>query len=115
MRQVTASQLHSAARIADALVYPVGVAGVAAGGLLYHQGFLAFTVVAWALTFCFGAGLRLVAWATRGIAQLLERADQFADQLERIEQQQRRLAAGEPPRSGAERPPPDPYGRWGWH
>lgn len=73
METVTAGQLRTAARVADALVYTVGVAGVVAGGLLLRRGDLGFAIVAWSLTFVAGAGLRLGAWIARGIAELLVR------------------------------------------
>lgn len=73
MERGSASQLRTGARIADALVYAAGVAGVIAGGLLLQRGDIGFAVVAWSLTFVAGAGLRLVAWIARGVAELLVR------------------------------------------
>lgn len=79
METVTAQQLRTAARVADALVYTVGVAGVIAGGLLLRRGELGFAIVAWSLTFVAGAGLRLAAWIARGVAELLVRQAALAD------------------------------------
>jgi hypothetical protein len=79
MDSVTAGQLRTAARVADALVYTVGVAGVIAGGLLLRRGDLGFAIVAWSLTFVAGAGLRLGAWVARGVAELLVRQSALAD------------------------------------
>ena len=73
MTPATSTQLTTAARIADALVYTVGVAGVIAGGMLLRRGDLGFAIVAWALTFVAGAGLRLAGWIARGVAELLVR------------------------------------------
>jgi len=73
MESVTAGHLRSAARIADALVYAIGVAGVIAGGLLLRRGDLGFAIVAWSLTFVGGATLRLAAWMARGLAEVLVR------------------------------------------
>jgi hypothetical protein len=112
MEHVRPSQLRTAARVADALVYAVGVAGVVAGGLLWRDGDVAFAVVAWAVTFVAGAGLRLAAWLTRGVAQLLDRSERISDEL----------AALRADHVVAERRAPeavDPYSRdrWGsgWH
>ncbi|MDP8969458.1 MAG: hypothetical protein M3N52_02945, partial [Actinomycetota bacterium] len=69
MDPVKPSQLRAVARVADGLVYAVGLAGVVAGGLLFRDGDTALAVVAWALTFCAGAGLRLAAWLTRAMAE----------------------------------------------
>jgi hypothetical protein len=112
MEQVKPRELHMAARVADALVYAAGVAGVIAGGLLFTDGQTGFAVVAWALTFVAGAALRLAAWATKALAQLLVRTEQIADDVGRL------TAGGttppEPPRDPDQ--PPDPYRRWGgWH
>ena len=73
MEPAMSGQLRSAARIADALVYTVGVAGVVAGGLLLRRGELGFAIVAWSLTFVAGAGLRLAAWVAKGVSELLVR------------------------------------------
>ncbi len=91
MEPVTAAQLRNAARVADALVFTVGIAGAVAGGLLLRRGELAFALVAWGLTFVAGAALRLVVWVARGVAELLERNRRMADDL--AELQRDRLAA----------------------
>jgi len=80
-RSPITSQLTTGARVADALVYAVGVAGVIAGGLLLQQDQLGFAVVAWSLTFVAGAGLRLAAWVARGVAELLGRQARMEDAL----------------------------------
>ncbi len=77
----TATQLTTAARIADALVYAAGLAGVIAGGLLLQRGEIGFAIVAWSLTFVAGAGLRLAAWIARGMAELLARQTLMDDAL----------------------------------
>lgn len=84
MESVSAGHLRTAARVADALVYTVGVAGVIAGGLLLRRGDLGFAIVAWSLTFVAGAGLRLGAWMARGIAELLVRQVALADAVNDI-------------------------------
>lgn len=84
MESVTAGQLRTAARVCDALVYTVGVAGVVAGGLLLRRGDLGFAIVAWSLTFVAGAGLRLGAWIARGVAELLVRQSALADAVNDI-------------------------------
>jgi hypothetical protein len=101
---VSPRQLYTAARLADALVYAAGVAGVVAGGLLVRDGSVGFAVVAWALTFVAGAALRLGAWAARALAELLIRS-------ERIEAELARLARNQPPRLPGDEPraPVDPY------
>ena len=77
----TAMQLRTAARVADALVYVVGIAGVIAGGLLLRRDDLGFAIVAWSLTFVAGAGLRLAASISRGVAELLGRQARMDDAL----------------------------------
>ena len=84
MENVTAGQLRTAARVADALVYTVGIAGVIAGGLLLRRDDLGFAIVAWSLTFVAGAGLRLGAWVARGVAELLVRQSALADAVNDI-------------------------------
>ncbi len=110
MDPVKPRELLTAARLADALVYAAGVAGVVAGGLLLRDGQVAFAVVAWTLTFVAGAGLRLAAWAGRALAELLVR-------VERIEEQQRDLRGPSRGMQPSDRGDtvPDPYGRWGHH
>lgn len=103
MSRVSLRELAVATRIADALVYTVGVAGVVAGGLLLRAGSIGFAIVAWVLTFVAGATLRLVSAITRGIADI-------KSELERENQ-----PLPEPAAPGPD-DPPDPYRRWGgWH
>lgn len=104
---VKPSELRIAARVADALVYAAGVAGVVAGGLLFRGGDLAFALVAWVLTFVAGAVLRLASWGIRALADLLERGDRLERALDDLA---RDRAAAEPERPGGV---PDPYRRWG--
>lgn len=112
MEPVKPSGLATAARVADAVVYVVGVAGVLAGGVLLRQDDIAWAAVAWCLTFVAGAGLRLAAWLTRGVAQLLQQQQRLLDEVADLRVER---ARGEPPR--APQAPSDPYGRWGsgWH
>jgi hypothetical protein len=92
-----------ATRIADALVYTVGIAGVVAGGLLLRGGSIGFALVAWVLTFVAGAALRLLSAVTRGIADIKHGLEQPRDPLSPV-----------PPADPDA--PPDPYRRWGdWH
>lgn len=112
MERVKPQELLTAARIADALVYAAGVAGVIAGGLLFREGETAFAFVAWVVTFIAGAGLRLAAWASRALAELLQRSARVEEDLARLLAQGR---AADPPAPGSE-DRPDPYRRWGgWH
>ena len=108
--RLTARELIAGARVADALVYAAGLAGVVAGGLLFRDGQAGWAVVAWALTFVAGAALRLAAAACRALAQLLERS-------ERIEAELRHLSLAPPPPAPDAERTPDPYRRWGggWH
>ena len=109
MEPVRPRELQLAARVADALVYAAGVAGVIAGALLFRDGEVGFAVIAWALTFVAGASLRLASWASRALAQLLIRTDQIAEDV-------RDLHAAPPPAPRDPDAPPDPYRRWGgWH
>lgn len=110
MDRVRPRELQVAARIADALVYAVGAAGVLAGGLLFREDGLGFAVVAWALTFVGGAALRLAAWAARALAELLVRSERIESDLAALLRD--RGAAPPPPRE-REDAPPDPYRRWG--
>lgn len=126
MSQVKPSELYTAARLTDALVYVVGVAGVIGGGLLFQQDRIGLALVAWALTFCVGAGLRLLAWTTKGVAQMLQRTDTVIEEVGRLSYEQRQTASpapGDPRSQGSSSSPrapserrPDPYERWGgWH
>jgi hypothetical protein len=113
MERVKPAELHTAARVADALVYAAGIAGVVAGGLLFRDGQAGFALVAWVLTFIAGAGLRLAAWAAKALAQLLVRSEQMERDLAEL------LRASAPPAPPApdHDDVPDPYRRWGggWH
>lgn len=110
--QVRPRELIVAARVADALVYAVGAAGVLAGGLLFRDGGIGFAIVAWALTFVAGAGLRLASWAARALAQLLVRSQRMEDDLS-VLLRDRPASEAAPPAPGRADPPPDPYRRWG--
>jgi hypothetical protein len=111
MEQVRPKELQTAARVADALVYAAGLAGIIAGGLLFRDGQAGFAVVAWALAFVAGAGLRLAAWCARALALLLVRTEALTEAVGDLHR--------DPGQGGAPRPadgPPDPYRRWGgWH
>ena len=100
------SELRTAARVSEVMVYVAGVAGALGGGLLFTDGQTALALVAWALTFVAGALLQLLAWAARALALLLQRTD-------RIERALEDRHAAEP--AGPEPPSrvPDPYRRWG--
>ncbi|CAN5765813.1 hypothetical protein BH23ACT10_BH23ACT10_15390 [soil metagenome] len=104
MERISQRELAMGTRIADALVYTVGIAGVVAGGLLLRSGSIGFALVAWVLTFVAGAALRLLSAITRGIADLKRELDQSRDPLA-------------PPLPPADPDaPPDPYRRrGGWH
>jgi hypothetical protein len=111
MDAVKPRELYAAARLADALVYGAGVAGVIAGGLLFRDGNAGFAVVAWALTFVAGAALRLAAWGARALADLLLRSERIEAELARLAREQPRHPSGDDARA-----PVDPYRRWGgWH
>jgi hypothetical protein len=81
MEPIRPLQLHAAARIADALVWAAGLAGVVAGALLYRAGNLGFAIVAWVVTFVAGAALRLASWATKALAELLVRTARIEEEL----------------------------------
>jgi hypothetical protein len=49
MDPVKPRELVTAARVADALVYAAGVAGIVAGAMLFRDDQVGFAVVAWAL------------------------------------------------------------------
>lgn len=110
-------ELITAARVADALVYAVGIAGVLAGGLLFRDGGVGFAIVAWALTFVGGAALRLAAWAARALAELLVRSRRIEDDLAVLLRERASPPPQPPPaREGGPRggdAPVDPYRRWG--
>ena len=109
--RITPRELVIGARVADALVYAAGLAGVVAGGLLFRQGDAGWAVVAWALTFVAGAALRLASAGCRALAQLLERGERIEEELRRLSLEPPAARSGEPERT------PDPYRRWGggWH
>jgi hypothetical protein len=114
MEPIRPRELHTAARVADALVYAAGTAGVIAGGLLFRDGELGFAVVAWALTFVAGAALRLASWAAKALAHLLVRIERTAEDVAALRRDGLTGSTG----SGGEAGPdvPDPYRRWGgWH
>lgn len=118
MNPVTPRELHTTARVADALVYAAGVAGIVAGGLLFRDGEAGFAVVAWALAFVAGAALRLAAWSTRALAQLLVRTEGIAEAVDDL--RRRDVGGGigggpghEPPGAGGGERPQNPWG--GWH
>ena len=116
MEHVKTRELLVAARVAEALVYAAGIAGVVAGGLLFRGGEEAFAVVAWLLTFVAGAALRLAAWAARALAELLERVRNMEDDIARVAAQPRDRPPQPREPDRAPDSPPDPYRRWGgWH
>lgn len=84
MEPVKTRELIVASRIADALVYAAGIAGVAAGGLLFRDGEPAFAVVAWVVTFIAGAVLRLASWVARALGELLDRTKRMEDDIARL-------------------------------
>jgi hypothetical protein len=99
MSPATSIQLKTAARVADGLVYVVGIAGVIAGGLLLRREDLGFAIVAWSLTFVAGAGLRLAASIARGMAELLVRQAHLDDAMsdlraDKVAEQRRAGGAG---------------------
>lgn len=107
MEPVNPRELIAAARVADGLVYVVGLAGVVAGAQLFREGDLPFAIVAWILTFVAGAALRLVVWMARGIGQVMDRTQRIEEDVARVLRDQ--IA-----------PPDEPGGaapRWGggWH
>jgi hypothetical protein len=107
---VKPSELRTAARVADALVYAAGVAGVIAGGLLFQGDQLPLAILAWVLTFIAGAVLRLAAWAARALAELLQRTDRIERSIDDLRTAQPAPPPQEPERSDRI---PDPYRRWG--
>lgn len=99
----TPKDLRGAARVAIALAYAAGLAGVAAGALLYLDGQMGFALVAWVLTFAAGAILVIAGFLARGMAALLGR-------IARIEQDVSQLLADRP---RGEWPPPPERDPWG--
>ena len=71
------------ARVADALVGVVGLAGVALGGLLLSRGAWIEAVLVWALTFVAGAALRLLASMARAISEVRVRLRTLTDRQRR--------------------------------
>lgn len=108
MESIKPAELRTAARIADALVYAAGLAGVVAGGLLFRDGNIGFAIVAWALTFIAGAMLRLAAWVARALAELLTRSERMTEDLDELLARGRGRGA-----SPHDDDVPDPYRRWG--
>lgn len=88
MESVKPSELKTAARVADGLVYVAGLAGVVAGALLFREGDIPFAIIAWVLTFIAGAVLRLAAWAARGIAQTMQEVSRIAEDVAAMRRQQ---------------------------
>lgn len=109
MDSVKPSELRTAARVADALVYAAGLAGIVAGGLLFTSGEVPFAIVAWSLSFVAGAVLRLVGWGVRALADLLAQNDRIERALDELRGQ--RAAPRE--REDAERSPRPKWG--GFH
>lgn len=107
MERVNPRELRTAARVADALVYAAGIAGVVAGALLFEAGQAGFAVVAWSLTFVAGAALRLAAAAARALAELLVRSRAIEDDIAAMRGAQTGLRDSEEAA--------DPYRRWGGH
>ncbi len=83
MDTIRPRELLTAARMADALVWAAGLAGVIAGALLFRAGDEGFAIVAWVLTFIAGAALRLAAWASKALAELLIRTERIEEELYR--------------------------------
>lgn len=108
MEPVKPSEMHTAARVADALVYAVGVAGVVAGGLLFRDGEIGFAVVAWSLTFVAGAALRLASWAAKALAQLLVRTERLIEDVNDL----RTAGVAAPGPRDSDRPGDPRWGRW---
>ena len=110
MDTVKPSELRIAARVADALVYAAGLAGIVAGGLLFTAGDVPFAIVAWVLSFVAGAVLRLIAWGVRALADLLARTERMEQVLDELRTDRAPRPSPEPDRTGRA---PDPYRRWG--
>jgi hypothetical protein len=83
MDTIRPRELLTAARMADALVWAAGLAGVIAGALLYRSGQEGFAIVAWVLTFIAGAALRLASWASKALAELLVRTERIEEEITR--------------------------------
>ncbi|MGH8934172.1 MAG: hypothetical protein ACRDZO_26915 [Egibacteraceae bacterium] len=83
MDTIRPRELLTAARMADALVWAAGLAGVIAGALLFRAGDEGFAIVAWVLTFIAGAALRLASWASKALAELLIRTERIEEELYR--------------------------------
>ena len=96
-------ELHIGARTADALVYIVGIAGVAGGGLLLRADQGGYAVIVWALTFCAGAALRLLATMSRAVAEILSRSRAMSDRLQQLD--------SDGPAVGRRQDPSDRWGR----
>ncbi|MGH8907199.1 MAG: hypothetical protein ACRD0K_11895 [Egibacteraceae bacterium] len=83
MDHIHPRELLTAARMADALVWAAGLAGVVAGALLFRAGDTGFAIVAWVLTFIAGAALRLASWGSRALAELLVRTERIEEEIAR--------------------------------
>jgi hypothetical protein len=110
---VLTRELTVAARVADGLVYVVGLAGVVAGAQLFRDGQVSYAVVAWILTFIAGAALRLVVWMARGIGAVVERTARLEDDLARLHRVVTDDPANRGQSEGWDDPPPRTWG--GWH
>lgn len=116
MERVKPTELITAARVADALVYAAGIAGIVAGGLLFRDDQPGFAVVAWALAFVAGAALRLASWCAKALAQLLVSADRLAEDVAELRRDGVGREPSAAPETKGEPGVPDPYRRWGgWH
>ncbi len=82
-------ELLTAARMADALVWAAGLAGIIAGALLFRAGDTGFAIVAWVLTFIAGATLRLASWASKALAELLIRTERIEEEIIRSKRGER--------------------------
>jgi hypothetical protein len=89
MDTIRPRELLTAARMADALVWAAGLAGIIAGALLFRAGDTGFAIVAWVLTFIAGATLRLASWASKALAELLIRTERMEEEIARSKRGER--------------------------
>jgi hypothetical protein len=89
MDTIRPRELLTAARMADALVWAAGLAGIIAGALLFRAGDTGFAIVAWVLTFIAGATLRLASWASKALAELLIRTERIEEEIVRSKRGER--------------------------